>query len=119
MRLELVVNEAPTGEIVAVEHDSGRFLIDAADLRAAYFPLPPQAKGLIDVTAIPGVHVTYRQETQQLALTVPVDWREPLPGYVQTQVMTHPCLLVKLPNGAFSQIRVVDQDGRLRLEGVR
>ena len=77
LRLELVVNEAPTGEIVAVEHDSGRFLIDAADLRAAYFPLPPQAKGLIDVTAIPGVHVTYRQETQQLALTVPVDW---LPG---------------------------------------
>lgn len=56
---------------------------------------------------------------QNGVLTVPVEWREPLPGYVQTQVMTHPCLLVKLPKGAFSQIRVVDQDGRLRLEGGR
>ena len=52
-------------------------------------------------------------------LTVPVEWREPLPGYVQTQVMTNPCLLVKLPGSAFNRMRVVDQDGRLRLEGVR
>lgn len=52
-------------------------------------------------------------------LTIPVDWREPPPGYAQAQVMTSPCLLVKVPKGAFSQIRVVDQDGRLRLEGSR
>lgn len=53
------------------------------------------------------------------ALTIPVEWREPSPGYAQTQAITHPCLLVKLPNGAFSQIRVVDQEGRTRLEGRR
>ena len=52
-------------------------------------------------------------------LTVPVAWREPLPGYAQTQVMTYPCLLVKLPKAAFSQIRIVDQEGRTRLEGRR
>ena len=52
-------------------------------------------------------------------LTVRVEWREPLPGYAQAQVMTNPCLLAKLPDGAFSRIRIVDQDGRLRLEGVR
>lgn len=52
-------------------------------------------------------------------LTVPVEWREPLPGYVQTQVMTNPCLLVKLLEGAFNRMRVVDQDGRTRLEGRR
>lgn len=56
---------------------------------------------------------------QNGVLTVPVEWREPLPGYVQTQVMTNPCLLVKLPGSAFNRMRVVDQGGRLRLEGVR
>lgn len=52
-------------------------------------------------------------------LTAPLEWREPPPGYAQTQVMTHPCLLVKLPKAAFSQMRIVDQEGRLRLEGRR
>ena len=52
-------------------------------------------------------------------LIVPVEWREPPPGYALTQVMTSPCLLAKVPNGAFSQIHVVDQDGQLRLKGVR
>jgi hypothetical protein len=56
---------------------------------------------------------------QNGVLTVRVEWREPLPGYAQAQVMTNPCLLAKLPDGAFSHIRVIDQDGRLRLEGVR
>lgn len=77
LRLELVVNEAPTGEIVAVQREGQRFLVDAADLRAAYFPLPSDATGPIDVTSMPRVSVAYRQESQQLALTVPLDW---LPG---------------------------------------
>lgn len=77
LRLELLVNEAPTGAIVPVQRDGQRFLVDAADLRAAYVPLPPDATGPIDVTALPRVRVEYRQESQQLALTVPLDW---LPG---------------------------------------
>jgi hypothetical protein len=52
-------------------------------------------------------------------LTVRVNWRESLPGYRQAQVMTHPCLLAKLPDARFSRIQVVDQEGRLRLEGER
>lgn len=56
---------------------------------------------------------------QDGVLTVPLAWREPLPGMILTQVMTSPCLLVKLSNGAFSRMRVVDQESRLRLEGVR
>ena len=52
-------------------------------------------------------------------LTVRVNWREALPGYRQAQVMTHPCLLAKLPDAGFSRIQVVDQEGRLRLEGER
>jgi len=56
---------------------------------------------------------------QNGVLTVPVEWREPLSGYAQTQIMTNPCLLAKLPKGVFSRMRVVDQDGRTRLEGGR
>ncbi len=52
-------------------------------------------------------------------LTVPVDWREPVPGALLAQVMTSPCLLVKAPAAPFKQIRVVDQQGRVRLEGAR
>ncbi|MCP5197778.1 MAG: protease complex subunit PrcB family protein [Gammaproteobacteria bacterium] len=52
-------------------------------------------------------------------LSVAVTWREPLPGYAQTQAMTNPCLLTKLSGGVFSRIRVIDQDGRIRLEGFR
>ena len=56
---------------------------------------------------------------QNGVLTVPVEWREPLSGYAQTQIMTNPCLLAKLPEGAFSRMRIIDQDGRTRLEGGR
>jgi hypothetical protein len=52
-------------------------------------------------------------------LTVRVDWGEPPPGVLLAQVMTSPCLLVKVPATPFSQIRVVDQQGRVRLEGTR
>lgn len=52
-------------------------------------------------------------------LTVRVAWREPLPGYRQAQMISNPCLLAKLPDAGFSRIRVLDQDGRVRLEGGR
>ena len=56
---------------------------------------------------------------QDGVLIVPVEWREPPPGAILTQAMTSPCLLAKLPAGEFSRFRVVDQDGRVRLEGRR
>lgn len=52
-------------------------------------------------------------------LTVRVDWREPLPDRLRAQVMTSPCLLVAVPDAGFTRIEVVDQEGRLRLEGER
>ncbi|MFO7642228.1 MAG: protease complex subunit PrcB family protein [Candidatus Competibacteraceae bacterium] len=52
-------------------------------------------------------------------LTVRVDWGEPPPGALLAQVMTSPCLLVKMPAASFERIRVVDQQGQVRLEGVR
>ncbi len=52
-------------------------------------------------------------------LTVRVDWSEPPPGALLAQVMTSPCLLMKVPTAPFDRIRVVDQQGRVRLEGAR
>lgn len=74
LRLELVINEAPTGTVVGVEQDGPRFLVDAADLRGVNIALAHGISGRIDVAALPGVSATYRQDTQQLMLTVPSDW---------------------------------------------
>jgi hypothetical protein len=53
-------------------------------------------------------------------LTVPVDWREPPPGYLRAQVVTSPCLLLKVPAvDLISHLRVMDREGRIRLEGDR
>ena len=52
-------------------------------------------------------------------LAVRVDWREPQPGYRQAQVVTSPCLLVKVPAAAFTRIQVLDREDRVRLEGAR
>ena len=52
-------------------------------------------------------------------LTVRVAWREPPPGYRQAQMISNPCLLLKLPKANFSRFQVRDQDGQVRLEGRR
>ncbi len=52
-------------------------------------------------------------------LSVRVDWREPPPGYRQAQVMSSPCLLLKVPAAPFARITVLDPEGRVRLEGIR
>ncbi|NJM11646.1 MAG: protease complex subunit PrcB family protein [Synechococcaceae cyanobacterium SM1_2_3] len=56
---------------------------------------------------------------QDGVLTVQVAWREPLPGYRQAQMISNPCLLLKLPEANFSRFQVRDQDGQVRLEGGR
>ena len=52
-------------------------------------------------------------------LAVRVDWREPQPGYRLAQVVTSPCLLLKVPAAAFTRIQVLDREDRVRLEGAR
>ena len=52
-------------------------------------------------------------------LSVRVDWREPPPGYRQAQVVTSPCLVLKVPAVPFARITVLDLEGRTRLEGAR
>ncbi len=52
-------------------------------------------------------------------LTLQVDWQEPAPGYAQAQVLSSPCLLLRVPVAAFSRIRVLDRQGQERLAGDR
>lgn len=49
-------------------------------------------------------------------LIVPVNWTEPAPGFAQIQVITSPCLLIKLPAVSFQRIQVTDRQGEVRIE---
>lgn len=47
--------------------------------------------------------------------TVRITWNEPPPGALVPQMLTSPCLLVRLPKAGVSRVRVVDQAGRQRM----
>ncbi|WP_455202083.1 protease complex subunit PrcB family protein [Kaarinaea lacus] len=47
---------------------------------------------------------------------VSVQWQEPEPGMMVTQVITHPCIFIKMPLGEYQQIRAVDQQQKVRAE---
>lgn len=49
-------------------------------------------------------------------LAVEVSWQEPLPGYKQAQVLTSPCLLLRLPKVEVERVRVLDQEQQVRLD---
>ncbi len=48
------------------------------------------------------------------AAIVKVQWLEPRKGDYVTQMITSPCMLLKLPRSGFKEIAVVDQSGRSR-----
>lgn len=52
------------------------------------------------------------------ALVIRIDWIEPAPGAMVTQMITSPCLLVRVPRDGYRRVAVVDQHGtvRFRLE---
>ncbi len=55
-----------------------------------------------------------RFDGETLAITL--SWQEPLPGYKQAQILTSPCLLLKLPTVPIERIRILDQDGVVRVD---
>lgn len=74
LRLELVINEAATGNIVPVEARGGTWLVDARDLRDAHLRIDPAATGLIVLDSLPQVQAHYDEPGQRLVLTVPDEW---------------------------------------------
>ncbi|MFO7838988.1 MAG: protease complex subunit PrcB family protein [Desulfosalsimonadaceae bacterium] len=41
-------------------------------------------------------------------------WQAPDPDAMVAQVITHPCILIRLPGSGFSKIRILDSRGRIR-----
>jgi len=50
------------------------------------------------------------------AVVLQVQWIEPSPGAMLTQVLTSPCLLVRMPLAGYGRIKVVDQDNVTRAQ---
>ncbi|MFC1524057.1 protease complex subunit PrcB family protein [Thermodesulfobacteriota bacterium] len=48
--------------------------------------------------------------------TVNIVWNKPPENQITAQIITSPCLLIKIPKGLFTRIRVVDQKNILRGE---
>jgi hypothetical protein len=51
---------------------------------------------------------------QGVVLQVGVNWRTPPPGVMVPQVITQPCLVLRVPRVSFQRLEVVDQTGRVR-----
>ena len=47
---------------------------------------------------------------------VNIRWQEPEPGMMVTQVITNPCMFIKVPRGKYQIVRAVDQDKKVRAE---
>lgn len=48
--------------------------------------------------------------------TIRLNWQEPEKDSVTAQVITSPCLFIKIKKGGFAKIRIIDQRGKLRVE---
>ena len=69
-----------------------------------------------------GYSLSLAEDSPQLkgdTLEIRVDWQEPIPGRLQAQVITTPCLLLKIPTVAFRQVRIIDQTGQVRVSASR
>jgi len=74
LRLELVVNGGPTGNIVAVDMADGTYHVDARHLREAGLHIDPAVTGKVAVGSLPNVQAVYDESGQRLLLTVPGEW---------------------------------------------
>lgn len=52
---------------------------------------------------------------QDGTLRLGLAWKTPEPDSIQASVLTQPCLVLRLPRRDFDRVRVVDQDGTVRL----
>lgn len=50
------------------------------------------------------------------SLVISVDWTTPAADSIQAQVITNPCLLLQLDRIPFEQVKIIDQNGEIRLK---
>ena len=47
-------------------------------------------------------------------LLIPIHWNQPQAGMMYAQMIVEPCLLLSIPRQGYANIKIIDQDGRLR-----
>jgi hypothetical protein len=86
--------------------DAGkRPVVDFAYERLIYIHMGARRTG--------GFHLNLAGDNAEVVdrtLVIPVIWEVPSKGAMVPQVLTHPCLLLAAPRGAYSRIAVVDVD---------
>lgn len=67
------------------------------------------------------VAYNYRQPIKQMKdhLAVTVNWLEPDANTITVQMVTSPCVLIRLPKGDYPVIRIYDPNGQLRIDNSR
>ena len=113
---------------------SVRLVTDAVALRAAIAPslnMDEPSRGAVELPP-PGVAVllrvdmgerptagyalaVVRAEHSERRLVLHVDWQEPAPGAIVAQVVTRPCVIIRLPPVAIEEVHVLDRSGRMRI----
>jgi hypothetical protein len=64
-----------------------------------------------------GIELALMQiEIQDQIATVRVHWAEPVKGAVLAQMITHPCIMIRMTKGSYTTVRVVGQNGVVRAE---
>jgi hypothetical protein len=55
-------------------------------------------------------------DVKEQTATVTVNWIEPARDAILTQMITSPCIMIKMTRGSYTTVRVVDQNGVIRAE---
>ena len=64
-----------------------------------------------------GIELASKQiDIQNQTATVKVHWIEPAKGAILAQMITSPCVMIRMSKGGYAAIRVVDQTGVVRTE---
>ena len=97
-------------------------VLDTASSARAEFPAPATAWLLsVDMGERPSAGYALTLQRAEIAggvLTLYADWQEPPPDALTAQVMTHPCVVVRVSplDIKIKKMRVIDQVGRVRIE---
>lgn len=72
--LDLLVNQMPRAELVAVQQRAGHLYVASDVLRAAGVTLPGNPQGEVALDEVAGLHSDYDSQNQRLLLQVPPAW---------------------------------------------
>ncbi|MBI9082122.1 MAG: protease complex subunit PrcB family protein [Desulfobacterales bacterium] len=83
--------------------------IDFEQFAALRISMGTQPTGGYELVLV-DTHARIEKETA----IIRVDWIEPAPDAMVTQMITSPCLLVRIPRGDYRRIEIQDQHGTVR-----